>query len=46
MTTKTEYINRQIVEKTKMSAIDFSIVRNKIPKLGRISDAISKRLSI
>ena len=46
ITTKTVNIRRQIVEKTKMSFIDFSIVRKRMPKLGKISEATSNKLSI
>ena len=46
ITTKTANIRRQIVEKTKISFIDFSIVRKRMPKLGKISEATSSKLSI
>ena len=44
--TKSTKISKQIVEKTKTSLSERSIVRNKIPILGKIIEADSRRLII
>ena len=44
--TKTKKMSSVIVVKTNISFIDFSIVRNRMPKLGKITDTVRSRLII